>query len=46
MMAASVIDVRLPVELEAATPELQETYRQAYVSRTRALRRSSIYSAF
>ncbi|MCH7521174.1 MAG: hypothetical protein IIB42_05675 [Candidatus Marinimicrobia bacterium] len=46
MMAASVTEVPLPVELEAATPELQETYRQAYVSRTRALRRSSIYSAF
>ena len=44
MMAASVTDVRLPVELEAATPELQETYRQAYESRTRALRRTSIYS--
>ncbi|MCH7859578.1 MAG: hypothetical protein IID14_07770, partial [Candidatus Marinimicrobia bacterium] len=45
MMAASAsaAEVPLPVTLETATPELQETYRQAYVGRTRALRRTSIY---
>ena len=44
MMAASVTEVPLPVELEAAAPDLQETYRQAYISQTRELRRYSIYS--
>ena len=43
MIAASVTEVAMPVELEAATPELQEAYRQAYVSQTLELRRNSIY---
>ena len=43
MMSASVPDVPMPVEMEGATFDLQETYRQAYESRTRTLRRTSIY---
>ena len=42
--SASVTEVPRPVELEGATFEQQETYRQAYESRTRAVRRTSIYS--